>query len=80
MRGFIACLCAGAAVMAAVNAGAAEGERYPLRPVRLIVTVPPGGAADLVARVVSDQHWFSDVMAGLIIGTATAVEIGRAHV
>ena len=32
-----------------------------------------------VARVVSDQHWFSDVMAGLIIGTATAVVIARIH-
>ncbi len=28
---------------------------YPLRPVRLIVTVPPGGAADLVARVMAQK-------------------------
>ena len=28
---------------------------YPSRPVRLIVTVPPGGAADLVARVMAQK-------------------------
>lgn len=28
---------------------------YPARPVRLIVTVPPGGAADLVARVMAQK-------------------------
>jgi tripartite-type tricarboxylate transporter receptor subunit TctC len=28
---------------------------YPTRPVRLIVTVPPGGAADLVARVMAQK-------------------------
>lgn len=30
-------------------------QNYPTRPVRLIVTVPPGGAADLVARVMSQK-------------------------
>ncbi len=30
-------------------------QNYPTRPVRLIVTVPPGGAADLVARVVAQK-------------------------
>ena len=28
---------------------------YPVRPVRLIVTVPPGGAADLVARIMAQK-------------------------
>ncbi len=30
-------------------------QNYPSRPVRLIVTVPPGGAADLVARVMAQK-------------------------
>ncbi len=30
-------------------------QNYPTRPVRLIVTVPPGGAADLVARVMAQK-------------------------
>ena len=30
-------------------------QNYPARPVRLIVTVPPGGAADLVARVMAQK-------------------------
>jgi tripartite-type tricarboxylate transporter receptor subunit TctC len=30
-------------------------QSYPTRPVRLIVTVPPGGAADLVARVMAQK-------------------------
>lgn len=34
---------------------AAAQSRYPERPVRLVVTVPPGGAADLVARTVADE-------------------------
>ena len=33
----------------------AAQSRFPERPIRLIVTVPPGGAADLVARTVSDE-------------------------
>lgn len=35
-------------------------QHYPARPVRLIVTVPPGGAADLVARVMAQK--FGDAL------------------
>jgi undecaprenyl-diphosphatase len=49
--------------------------------VRWSLGVPLRMAAVLVpaARVVSDQHWFSDVLAGLLIGTVTAVVIARVH-
>ena len=39
----------------AVIAVPAFAQNYPARPVRLIVTVPPGGAADLVARVMAQK-------------------------
>ena len=37
------------------TASTSSGQAYPTRPVRLIVTVPPGGAADLVARVMAQK-------------------------
>jgi tripartite-type tricarboxylate transporter receptor subunit TctC len=35
-----------------VEAGAARAQSFPARPIRIMVSFPPGGAADLVARVV----------------------------
>ena len=46
MRILIACL------MIALAPCAAAQSDYPNRPVRLVVTVPPGGAADFIARLV----------------------------
>lgn len=49
----------GAALLAALTLGASRSgeaaEEFPNRPVRLIVPYPPGGAADLVTRLVA-QH------------------------
>jgi tripartite-type tricarboxylate transporter receptor subunit TctC len=40
------------AVAIAIGSSAAEAQTYPARPVRLFVSYPPGGAADIVARAV----------------------------
>ena len=42
-------------VLFAVLAQCAVAQDYPNRPIRLIVTVPPGGAADFIARLVGGK-------------------------
>ncbi len=40
------------ALIAIAYAGAASAQSYPARPMRLLVSFPPGGAADIVARMI----------------------------
>jgi tripartite-type tricarboxylate transporter receptor subunit TctC len=44
-----------ASLLLALAGGAFAQSDYPSRPVRLIVTVPPGGAADFIARLVGGR-------------------------
>jgi tripartite-type tricarboxylate transporter receptor subunit TctC len=47
---FRAAACAGLALAAGISAGPALAQSYPVRPVRLIIPFPPGGATDAVGR------------------------------
>src|SRR5256885_3690392 len=42
-------------LIAALQGGAALGETYPSKPVRLIVTYPPAGSSDLMGRILGQK-------------------------
>ncbi len=44
-----------AATLALLCVTAAQAQQYPARPIKLLVTIPPGGAPDIVARVVGQK-------------------------
>jgi len=43
------------ALAIALAAGVAHAEQYPARPVKLVVTYPPGGSSDLMARILGQK-------------------------
>ncbi len=55
IRASLAAACAALLVLAAPAATAAAAEEYPARPLRIIVGFPPGGATDLVARIIAPR-------------------------
>ncbi len=45
----------GAALLLSAASAFSQSDAYPVRPIRFIVPLPPGGGADLVARVVAER-------------------------
>jgi len=44
-----------ALALVAVLAGEASAQQYPSRPVKILVTIPPGGAPDIAARLLAQR-------------------------
>lgn len=71
------------AALAAIAAPAfAQARSFPVRPVRIVLPQPPGGAADRLARMLGDRleaHWKQPVVlenkpgGGVVIGTQAVV-------
>jgi tripartite-type tricarboxylate transporter receptor subunit TctC len=71
-----------AAAAALVASSMLRAEQYPAKPVRIVVPLPPGGASDLVGRVIAQQltaglgHQFiveNKSGAGGLIGTEVGI-------
>src|SRR6185436_8596699 len=54
-RAVPALTCGVAALAACVAPAPAEAPAYPIRPLRLIVPLPPGGSTDIYARVIDPK-------------------------
>ena len=73
----LAFACSMLMVAAALAPAGTLAQAYPAKPVRVIVPFPPGGAADIVARAITQEMskaWGAQVIVD------NRAEIGRAHV
>jgi tripartite-type tricarboxylate transporter receptor subunit TctC len=78
MRGLLTACLLGASLVP-VQAQAQDAASYPNKPIRLIVPVPPGGAADGMARLVADHlqsKWGQPVLVDNKPGAASAIGLG----
>src|SRR5258708_8602830 len=74
-------LAAALAACALLVAGGALAQPYPVKPVKLIVTYPPGGSSDLLARVFGQklsEVWGQPVILESKPGAAGSIGMGYA--
>src|ERR1700688_1685364 len=83
MRGIARLLTAAFAVAAALCPAAAqtalEAKNYPTHAIRMIVPFPPGGPADMIARMIGQkmsEHWAQPVVIENRAGGHTAIGAG----
>jgi len=78
MNKFIRAIALAAAILAFGSPGAVLGQAFPVKPVRLMVPFPPGGATDIIGRLVAgkmQEVWGQSVIvetkpgAGTVVGT-----------
>lgn len=78
MNKFIRAIALAAAIVASGSPGAVLGQAFPVKPVRLMVPFPPGGATDIIGRLVAgkmQEVWGQTVIieskpgAGTVVGT-----------
>ena len=65
-----------AVALASIAPLAAHAQAFPTKPVRLIVTYPPGGSSDLMARIVAQklgEHWGQQVLVESKPGAAGSI-------
>lgn len=55
-------LCLAALALVAAFTGDAPAQQYPTRPVKILVTIPPGGAPDIAARLLAQR--LTEIMGG----------------
>ena len=67
-------------VCAAVFAGSAHAQTYPVKPVRFIVPAPPGSTPDFLARIVGQkltEKWGQSVLVETVLGASGNIATDR---
>jgi tripartite-type tricarboxylate transporter receptor subunit TctC len=67
-------------VCAAVFAGSAQAQTYPVKPVRFIVPAPPGSTPDFLARIVGQkltEKWGQSVLVETVLGASGNIATDR---
>ena len=67
-------------VCAAVFAGSAQAQSYPVKPVRFIVPAPPGSTPDFLARIIGQkltEKWGQSVLVETVLGASGNIATDR---
>jgi len=67
-------------ICAAVFAGSAQAQTYPVKPVRFIVPAPPGSTPDFLARIIGQkltEKWGQSVLVETVLGASGNIATDR---